>query len=85
MEHDSDGWDEAKRDQYALRAMVGLGVGEIIGALGCARFMDKFSIKITIVANMLAVVLSFSLLFGYTIRYKYSLSFSCIMTFFWGV
>ena len=85
MKDGVDGWDEGKRDQYALLAMVGLGAGEIIGALGFARILDKFSSRITIAANMLAVVLAFSLLLGYTFRYEYSLPFGFFMTFFWGI
>ena len=33
----SDDWDPSKKDQYALLAMIGLGVGEIVGALVFGR------------------------------------------------
>ena len=65
--------------------MVGLGVGEIVGAIVFGKIGDKFSMKITIAANMLAVVAGFSLLLGYIIRYRYSLPFAFFMTFFWGI
>ena len=33
MKTDEEGWDSSKRDQFALLAMIGLGVGEIVGAI----------------------------------------------------
>ncbi len=41
--------------------------------------------RITIVSNLLAVVVSFGLAIWYTVRYEYSLVFSFFMTFFWGI
>ena len=65
--------------------MVGLGAGEIVGAIVFGKIGDNFSMKVTIAANMFSVVAGFSLLLGYIIRYQYSLPFGFFMTFFWGI
>ena len=65
--------------------MVGLGVGEIVGAMLFGKIGDNFSMKVTIAANMFSVVCAFSITLGYIIRYRYSLPFGFFMTFFWGI
>ena len=52
MKTDAEGWSGAKRDQYACLASVGLGVGEIVGALVLGRIQDNFSRRVVILANM---------------------------------
>ena len=41
MKTDEEGWDDSKRDQYALLAMIGLGAGEIVGAMIFGRIQDS--------------------------------------------
>jgi hypothetical protein len=41
MKTDIEGWDESKRDKYALLAMVGLGAGEISGAIIFGKIGDS--------------------------------------------
>ena len=65
--------------------MVGLGVGEISGAMIFGKIGDTQSMKITIAANMLSAVVGFSMLISYTIHYQFSLVFGFFMTFFWGI
>ena len=77
--------DSSKCDKYALLAMVGLGAGEIVGAMVFGRIGDNFSMRILVAANMFSAVVGFSLLLGYTIRYQFSLPFAFVMTFFWGM
>ena len=65
--------------------MVGLGVGEIIGATLLGHVHDIFSRKVTIISNMVSSVIAFVLVLGYSARYEFSLVFGFIMTFFWGI
>ena len=85
MKTDEEGWDSSKRDQFALLAMVGLGVGEIVGAMGFGKVQDNTSIKVQIAINMLSAVVGFGILMGFTIRYEFNLVFGFAMTFFWGI
>lgn len=65
--------------------MIGLGAGEISGALIFGRIQDKCSMRVTIGVNMLSAVAGFALVLGYTIRYEFSLPFAFFVTFFWGI
>lgn len=85
MKTDAEGWDEGKRDKFALLAMVGLGFGEISGAMIFGKIGDSQSMKVTIAANMLSAFVGFSLLIAYTVHYKFTLVFGFFMTFFWGI
>ena len=63
--------------------MVGLGAGEIVGAIVFGKIGDNFSMKVTIAANMFSVVAGFSLLLGYIIRYQYLFDFDIYFLMSW--
>jgi len=50
---DSHGWSKQDKDSKALLCMLGLGAGEILGALAFGRIADKLENKKTIMINML--------------------------------
>ena len=85
MKSDDEGWSQSKRDQYALLAMAGLGVGEIIGSIVYGRINDKFPIGVTIVANVLGSLLAFAVLIAYAIKYDFNLALSFPVTLTWGL
>ena len=64
--------------------MVGLGFGEILGALVFGKIGDKLSMKVLIATNMLSAVIAFSVALWYTTRYNFSLSMALPMTLIWG-
>lgn len=81
---DNRGWDPDKKNQYALLAMVGLGVGEILGAIVFGRIGDKLSMRVLIATNMFSAVVAFSMTLWYVTKFKFSLAMAISMTVFWG-
>ena len=65
--------------------MVGLGIGEIVGALVLGYIQDNFSRKVTFIANLFVTVIGFGIAIAYTINYEFTLVFGFIMTFFWAI
>ena len=65
--------------------MVGLGFGEILGSLLYGKINDKFSVKITIAANVLGSIFAFSVMIIYAVRFEFNLAFGFLVTFAWGL
>ena len=65
--------------------MVGLGVGEIVGSIIYGRISDKYSNKITIVANVVGSLIAFCLLIIYALQFEFSLVYGFAVTLAWGV
>ena len=65
--------------------MVGLGVGEIVGALSYGRIQDKIGMPAMILVNIFGAIVSFSVCISYILMYQHSFIFGFLMTFFWGV
>ena len=77
--------EESARDQLALLAMVGLGAGEIFGAILYGIIQDKSSINTTIATNIIGAIIAFTSAITYIARYRYTATSALCMTFFWGV
>jgi len=65
--------------------MLGLGVGEILGALAFGRITDKLTYKTTVILNLIVVSLAYAILIGYGVYYTFSFPLACAMTFAWGI
>ena len=79
-----DNWDPDKKNEFALLAMIGLGVGEILGAIVFGRIGDRLSMKVLIATNMFSAVVAFSITMWFVTRFNFSLAMALTMTFFQG-
>ena len=82
---DSHGWSDQDKDSKALLCMLGLGAGEILGALVFGRIADKLENKKTIMINMLTSTVAYVFLILYASIYDFSYYMAILMTFTWGV
>ena len=57
--------DANEKTSTALLAMLGLGAGEIIGAIAFGIITDKCTKRTTVLLNVLAVTVGFGFLFNY--------------------
>ena len=64
--------------------MIGLGIGEIVGAIVFGRIGDRLSMRVLIATNMFSAVIAFSMAMWYVTRFRFSLGFAFAMTFVWG-
>ena len=78
-------WDSKEKTSYALLCMLGLGAGEILGALAWGKIIDKCPTKVTVLINVLAVTVSFAFLILYATLYKFTYPLALLMTFSLGV
>ena len=87
MENAMDGTDIKDKNQEpdALLCMIGLGVGEIGGAIAFGKIQDSMTHQKTIFINVIAAVISSIVLILYAAIYKFTFYFSIIMTVTWGV
>jgi len=69
----------------ALYATLGLGAGEIIGALAFGKITDKLSKRMMVMINLLTLTLAFAWLFTYRVIQDYQWHWAILLTFFWGV
>ena len=65
--------------------MIGLGSGEILGAIIFGRIGDALSMRILIVANILSAVSAFIFAIWYSIGFEFNFWLAILMTFFWGL
>ena len=65
--------------------MVSLGLGEIIGSFIFGRIQDKFSIKVTVISNLIGLVISFAFIFAFNLSGPFKIWLAILMTFTWGV
>ena len=74
-----------KELEKATYAMIGLGVGEVIGGLGNGQLQDKFGYKIALKANLIQLVLAFAMVIYYTIQESWSMYIAVALNFCWGL
>lgn len=65
-------------------AMIGLGVGELIGAPSCGKVIDKLGSKAGVFFVLVNVLIAITLAFVVVIIYEFNY-FCYIMTFYWGI
>jgi len=77
-------WNDNKKTEIALFAMIALGFGEMTGGLILGYVMDKFGQKIGITYCICQTVIAFTLFFIYNELYTFSV-LAFFMTLFWGL
>jgi len=81
---EGNSWDQEEKTANALLCMLGVGMGEILGAICFGRIIDKFSVKVQVGIAVLTTTLAYALLLFYTARYEFSFVLACILTTVWG-
>ena len=78
-------WSKQDKTSYALLCMLGLGAGEILGALLFGAIMDKCLYKQTVFINMITLSISFAMMILYSVILDFSFTLACLMTLTWGI
>lgn len=78
-------WDSDKTNHYCLLALVGLGIGEVAGALVFGKIEDNYSGKTSTCFCLLMTSLSCLLCILYTLHFEFSLWLSALLCAFWGL
>ena len=65
--------------------MLGLGTGEILGAMLFGRITDKCTTRQTVLANVIAATIAYFFLILYGAIYDFKFYLAVLMTFTWGV
>ena len=78
-------WDPDKKNKQSLLALIGLGLGEILGSMMMGRIQDKCSIRCTIYVNAAVTACAYMVIIAYAWIETFSMSFACFMTFMWGM
>lgn len=84
MVYSNQGYDSSTQYEYAMFAMVALGVGEIVGGQTMGVMVDKFGSKRSVIFNLLLLTLMLIFTFGYLFAYRFS-ALAFVMCFLWGV
>lgn len=74
-----------EKNKYVLLALVGLGIGEIIGAFIFGYVQDNYSNKISSWFCLLLSTLGVAIGFAYALIYSFTLWFAALMLCFWGI
>eukprot|EP00347_Sterkiella_histriomuscorum_P015929 403355148 len=77
--------DGQKQYEYAMLAMVALGIGEIIGSQSMGFLVDKFGSKKSVLFNISLIVLMVIFTFVYLINFTFNWPLALIMCFLWGL
>lgn len=77
-------WSDNKKTQNSLFAMIGLGVGEIVGSIVCGKILDKWNQKAGLIYDMIITAIAFAFLITYNEVRNYGVV-TYFMTFFWGL
>jgi MFS family permease len=78
-------WDGDKTNHYCLLALVGLGIGEVVGALLFGKIEDNFSGKISTTFCLAMTSFSCLLCILYTLYFDFTLWMSALLCAFWGL
>eukprot|EP00347_Sterkiella_histriomuscorum_P004639 403359690 len=81
---DHESWSQNEKLALSLFAMVPLGIGELVGSVFMGPFIDKFGSKIAIVPCFALLVISYMLLFIFTLETNFSI-LVYFLTFTWGL
>lgn len=68
-----------------MLALVGLGVGSIIGSLAIGKIQDRFGNVATATTSLVVTLLSWACLLALTFFYRFSMWAAVLVTFSWGL
>ena len=77
-------WDKEEKASNALLCMLGLGVGESIGAILAGRLIDKCPVKCQVIVEVLVATLAYSALILYASFDEFSFVTASVVTTLWG-
>ena len=82
---DTQDWPSAQSNKFCLLAMIGLGVGEMGGAILFGKIQDKMGNKVAVILCMILSLLGTAAALTFTFIFSFRLWLAVIMTFTWGV
>ena len=82
---ENEGWSKQEKASNALLCMLGLGPGEIFGAIAFGRITDKCSHRTTVIVNVVVLTLAYALLILYCAIYQFSFPLAIAMTLVFGL
>jgi MFS family permease len=82
---DTQDWDSAQSNKFCLLAMIGLGVGEMGGAILFGKIQDKMGNKVAVILCMILSLIGTAAALTFTFVFSFTLWLAVIMTFTWGV
>lgn len=77
-------WSDQTKQKNSLLALVGLGLGEIMGSLVLGQIQDRFSNRITVLTCLMLSSISVGTAILYVRVYYFTLWFAVLMCFAWG-
>jgi len=77
-------WSSAESNKYCLLAMIGLGVGEMGGAILFGRIQDKMGNRVAVMLCIILSLVGTAAALAFTFVFSFTLWLAVIMTFTWG-
>lgn len=77
-------WDDNKKIEYSLLAMVPLGLGEVIGGFIHGYVSDKWGQKSGVLYLMIVTAVAYGVAFAYIASWSFSV-LTFFVTFIWGI
>lgn len=77
-------WSDQTKQKNCLLALVGLGLGEILGSLLLGQIQDRYSNRITILTCLLLSSLAIGVTILFVRIFYFQLWFAILMCFAWG-
>jgi MFS family permease len=82
---ETQSWVAATSNKHCLLALVGFGVGEIVGGLALGKIMDKIGNKASLVLCLVLMLVGTAAALAFIFIFSFTLWLAVIMTFTWGV
>lgn len=80
-----ESWTDDMKDKHSLLAMVGVGLGEIIGALAYGYIEDRYHSKVAAIVSCVMCSLATGLSLYMSIDFQFIFWLACIMSVLWGI
>ena len=78
-------WEVSHQSKYCLLALIGVGCGEIVGAMLLGKIQDKFGNIIAVYACTILSLIGMSCILVYIYFYSFTLPAAFAMTFIYGI
>ena len=78
-------WEESHQSKYCLLALIGVGCGEIVGAMLLGKIQDRFGNIVAVYSCLLLSLIGMSCILIYIYFYSFTLQAAFTMTFIYGI
>jgi predicted MFS family arabinose efflux permease len=78
-------WTPQTKTQYCLLALVGQGIGEIIGSVLYGYIQDNYSNRVTTLSSMAATTLALIAGLLFAVQFQFTFWQACLMCGLWGL